>query len=188
MLNALMPEAAVSCLIKAIEDNSAPVLEESLFNHIHSFFRLHTPDEIIARAVSLCGGEGILDDGDGIVHRLCACARSSKSSEEFYGAVFNSRYTNARVKRVILYSLFGVSDSFRTALPEYTTLLAASRRGCEHLSSIRKSVKIKIVTKPADTPECITSTISARADSLYALLMPEIREGDCFFRRSPFII
>lgn len=187
-LQRLMPKEAAERLIGATASNTAPVFEDALFTHLNSFFRLHTPKEIEQRAISLCGGSSILDDGDGIVHRLCTCAKNSTNSRDFYIGAFNSRYTNSRIKRVILYSLLGVSDTYRTVLPEYTTLLAASRRGCEHLSKIRKCAKIKIVTKPADTPECVTSTLNARADSLYTLLMPKTCRSDVFYKCSPFII
>lgn len=187
-LSNLVPSDAASTLVLAIERNAAPVSEGLLFPYIQSLFRLHSPDEIKQRATALCGGECVLDDGDGICNRTCASAMQSKSAEEFYKALFNSRYTDTRIKRVILYSLFGVSDTFRSSLPEYTVLLGASRRGCEYLSSIRKTAKINIVTKPSDAPECVLTQLSHRADSLYTMLMPKTQRSDFFVKKSPSII
>ena len=187
-LDKVMPKYAADTVLSAFESNTAPVTDDVLFPYIQSFFRLHSPEEIKARAASLCGGESILDDGDGICNRICACAVQSASAEEFYEKLFNSRYTDTRIKRVILYSLFGVSDVFRHSLPEYTTLLGASRRGCEYLSDIRKTSKINIITKPSDAPECVQTCLSHRADSLYTLLMPQAQKSDYFIKKSPFII
>ncbi len=187
-LEKIMPTEAAKAIISAFDSNIAPVTEASLFPYIQSFFRLHSPEEIKSRAISLCGGESILDDGDGICNRICASAMQSKTAEEFYKNLFNSRYTDTRIKRVILYSLFGVSDVFRSSLPEYTVLLGASRRGCEYLSSIRKTAKINIVTKPSDAPNCVQAQLSHRADSLYTLLMPQVQKSDYFIKKSPFII
>ncbi len=187
-LENIMPADAANTLLSAFESNTAPVTEAALFPYIQSFFRLHSTNEIKSRAISLCGGESILDDGDGICNRICAAAMQSKTAEEFYKNLFNSRYTDTRIKRVILYSLFGVSDVFRSSLPEYTTLLGASSCGREHLSSIRKNAKINIVTKPSDSPDGVQSELSRRADSLYTLLMPQAQKSDYFIKKSPFII
>ena len=187
-LKNIMPIESAEVLASAFEKNTAPVTEASLFPYIQSFFRLHSPDEIKSRATSICGGESILDNGDGIINRICACAMQSETSEEFYKKLFNSRYTDTRIKRVILYSIFGVSDIFRRSLPEYTVLLGASRRGCDYLSSIRKTAKINIVTKPSNAPECVQTLLSQRADSLYTLLMPQTQKSDYFIKKSPFII
>ncbi len=188
VLENIMPADAASTLLSAFESNTAPVTDDVLFPYIQSFFRLHSPDEIKSRATSLCGGESILDDGDGICNRICAAAMQSKNAEEFYKNLFNSRYTDTRIKRVILYSLFGISDVFRSSLPEYTTLLGAGSRGREYLSSIRKNAKINIVTKPSDSPDGVQSELSRRADSLYTLLMPQTQKSDYFIKKSPFII
>ena len=187
-LESIMPSEAAKALVSAFENNTAPVTESLLFPYIQSFFRLHSPEEINNRATSLCAGESILDDGDGICNRICACAMQSTTSEEFYKNLFNSRYTDTRIKRVILYSLFGVSDVFRSSLPEYTTLLGANARGREYLSCIRKNAKINIVTKPSDAPDGLQTKLSRRADSLYTLLMPEAQKSDYFIKKSPFII
>ncbi len=187
-LENIMPSKATEALAAAFASNTAPVTEDVLFPYIQSFFRLHSPDEIKSRATSLCCGDSILDDGDGICNRICGSAMQSKNAEEFYKNLFNSRYTDTRIKRVILYSLLGVSDVFRNSLPEYTTLLGANACGREYLSSIRKNAKINIVTKPSDAPDGLQTKLSHRADSLYTLLMPEVQKGDYFIKKSPFII
>lgn len=187
-LSKYIPSSALTHYLDAMDKGDAPVGSRIPLEHLHAFFRLNSPNEIRSRAISLCGGEGILDDGDGILNRICDVASSATNDTEFYSEIFNSRYTDSRVRRVLIYSLIGVSDAYRHALPEYTTLLAASPKGREYLSGIRKSAGIPIVTKPADIPDCVSSTLSARADSLYTLLMPQKRSGSSFIRRSPFIL
>ncbi len=161
---------------------------EKFFHAIHSFFRLNSPEEIRSRAVSLCGGNSILDDGDGLVERICTCAQRSTSQKEFYDALFNSRYTNSRIRRVILYCLFGVSDVFRHGLPRYTQLLGANEIGRNYLSSIRKNAKIQIVTKPSDVPDSVDLSLSRRADSFYGLISQKTHDGGYFVKKSPVIV
>lgn len=186
--HSLMPVQSFEVLKTAFENSDAASDKDIFFRHIHSFFRLNTPSEIIARASALCGGKKILDDGDGILQRICECANKSASEKEFYPSLFNSRYTNTRIQRVILYSLFGVSDVYRNKLPSYTLLLGANKRGCEYLSNIRKAQKINIVTKPSDIPENTDGLLSRRADALYTLLSGNVKDSGYFMRKSPVIL
>lgn len=185
---ATMPTEAFEVLSRAVKNGETASYRDKFFEHIHSFFRLCTPDEISARALSLCGGERILDEGEGILQRICACAKRCTSSEEFYFSLFNSRYTNTRIQRVILYSLLGVSDLYRNKLPSYTLLLGASKTGCEYLSKIRKTQKINIVTKPSDIPENVDGILSRRADALFTLLTGQVKESGYFLKKSPVIL
>ena len=58
------------------------------------------------------GGDHVACVGCGIVERLCNCAKRSSSLEELLTGAYNSRYTDARINRVILFSMIGVSDIF----------------------------------------------------------------------------
>ncbi len=89
--------------------------------------------------------------------------------------------------RVMLFSLFGVSDKMTETLPEYTLLLGADSVGCEFLSHARKNCAISIVTKPADIPMCACRRVGELADSFYSLAMGEGQKGNIFMTKSPFI-
>lgn len=166
----------------------APVFTDSIGSDILSFFKLMTPDEIIARAIKKSrGGGAVAEDGCGIVQRLCNCAKGSKDLEEFVTGAYNSRYTDARINRVILFSLIGVSDIFEKSVPEYATLLGASESGRKYLSEIRKNVDFPIITKPADAPDGRLTDILRLSDSLYASAMPKGVNFDYFMKKHPFM-
>ena len=182
------PKAVISTLKEAQKNCKCPVFIDKIGNEILSFFRFLSPDEIANRAVKRSGcGNCVADDGDGIVDRLCNQARASKSFDEFINSSYNSRHTDARIKRVMLFSLLGVSDKLAKELPTYTTLLATNKQGRELLSQIRRSNTFPIVTKPADAPTNHQSSISALADSIYATTMPECEYFDYFIKQSPYI-
>lgn len=183
-----IPLEALEVLRKSQESNKAPVFTDSIGSDVLSFFRLMSPDEIISRAVKKSGGgESVASDGCGIVERLCACAKSAPDFESFINSSYNSRYTDARINRVLLFSLIGVSDIFEKSLPKYTTLLGASEIGRKYLSEIRKSSSFPIITKPADAPEGAPSDLIRLSDSLYASAMGQGGDFGYFLKKHPYM-
>ena len=183
-----LPAAALETLTAAQKSGTAPVFIDEIGSDILSFFKLLSPDEIVARAIKKSGGgDHVACDGCGIVERLCNCAKLSSSLEELLMGAYNSRYTDARINRVILFSMIGVSDIFEDSLPEFTTLLAASEKGRKHLSEIRKTAIFPIVTKPADAPEGYGTDILRLSDSLYSSAMPRGATFDYFLKKHPYM-
>lgn len=183
-LAGFIPDEALSVL-----DNARPVFTENIGDRILSFFRLMSADEIAARAISRSmGGDSIAEDGFGICQRLCNTARNSNSFEEFLKAAYTAKFTDARINRVILFSLLGVSGTVGRRQPEYTTLLAANGVGREFLSVIRKSCNYPIITKPADAPDSVQKRLSEAADSFYAEAMGKEIGIDFFIKSHPFML
>ncbi len=185
-----MPKDALNILRAATNDGLSPVLIQNVGENILSFFQMMSAEEIRQRAISRCGGGNtVCEDGCGIVERLCKCAAASKSFDEFISCAYNAKYTDARVRRVMLFALLGVSDIMSHAVPQYTTLLASSEQGRKFLSQKRKQECISIVTKPADAPDGeVQTTLSRQSDSFYTTAIPRKPDGDIFIKASPFIL
>ena len=183
-----LPTDSLRVLQNAQKCGIAPVFTDTVGSDILSFFKLMSPEDIIARAIKKSGGgESVCCDGCGIVQRLCNSAKGARSFEEFLSSSYNSRYTDARINRVILFSLLGVSDAFEKSLPEYTQLLGASEVGRKYLSDIRKTADFPIVTKPADAPDTPATSILRLSDSLYASAMPKEVNFDYFLKKHPYM-
>ncbi len=184
-LDAYMPIKSLEALSKY-----APVFRRNISREVIHFFRCLTPCEIASRAIARSGGGcSVADDGCGIVNRLCEGARSATTVDELLSLAYNSRYTDARVNRVLLFSLFGVSDKVSKLLPEYTTLLAANGNGRAFLSESRKNRTFNIVTKPADAPEnSIQRFWGQVADELYAIALDNDTPIDFFAKQKPRVI
>ncbi len=124
------------------------------------FFRLKGAEE-------LCG---IADTEGGIANRLVAAAKQSTSSAEMLEALRTKRYTDAKLRRAILFSMTGVRREYLCERPQYTVLLAANARGRELLRGTRKAQRTAIVTKPADAPVgCRQYECSRRLDEIFSL-------------------
>ena len=188
-LSGFVPKGSLSVLAKAQKKGYGPVFTDNIGDKLLSFFRLMSAGEIAARAISRSqGGDAIAEDGFGICQRLCNVARECNSFEEFVKAAYTAKYTDARINRVILFSILGISGTVGRKQPEYTTLLAASGTGRELLSAIRKNCEFPIITKPADAPDSVQKTISEAADSLYAEAMGNRIGLDFFIKSHPFML
>lgn len=186
-LDGHIPPKALSILSDAKNSNLGPVLSSKVDDDILSFFRFMTPSEICTRAVIRSGGgRHIAEDGCGICERICNAARSSKSFSEFIDACYTSKYTNARINRVLLFSLLGVSEKMMDKPPEYSILLAANCTGRDFLASARKKCSFPIVTKPADAPDnSVQKQISEFADNFYTFAMPTDTDLNFFIKSHP---
>lgn len=183
-----VPTEALAVLQSAQNEGIAPVFSENIGKEIVSFFRLLTPSEITSRAISRSGGgDSVAEDGCGIVERLCNAAKNARDLGEFLASAYNSRYTDARINRVMLFALLGVSNSFAKAVPEYTTLLAASEKGRNYLAGIRKSAVFPIITKPADALDSPLTDILRASDALYTRAMSDKVQSDYFLKKHPFL-
>ena len=109
------------------------------------YFRLCEPSEISCYAE--CDG--------GVAERICSVARESVDIDGFFDELKTKRYTDAKMRRAILFALTRVERKLLLQTPEYLYLLAANESGRELLSTVKKSGRedyISVVTKPADAP------------------------------------
>lgn len=75
-------------------------------------------------------------------------ARESKNSIRFFEELSSRAYTSSRIKRVILYALFGIDEVDKK--PDFSILLYANDKCKQMLKSIRKSKDFSVLTKTAD--------------------------------------
>ena len=173
----------------AKEDGICPVYADAISGEILSYLRLLSPTDITSRAINVSGGgTSVLDDGCGILSRISNQSFCAKNYSELLSLSYNSKFTNARINRVLLFSLFGVSDAFKSYLPDYTSLLSASKIGREYLSIIRKTGEFNIVTKPADAPKDSPAYKTGRlADIMYTSAMGKNTDAQYFLLQKPYI-
>ena len=142
------------------------------------YFRLQSPESFAE----------ISDVQGGIANRICILAKDSKSIEELLSKLSTKRYTDAKLRRAMLFCLCSVKEELIRSLPEYTTLLAANSAGRELLSSIRKSCGVKVVTKPADAPsESEQYAAQQRLDAIFTLAKMQPTESSEYIKKTAYI-
>ncbi len=180
ILEGAMPEPALDALLEAIELGQAPATNDRLLPFYHAHYRLQDPAVLAAYA----------ELGGGLAGHICRCATETATGEAFFSALRTKQYTDARLRRALLFGVLGVTEEDLRAAPTYTTLLGATERGCAFLKACRSKSDLAdfIVTKPADAPIGRQQLLGARADSLFTLCLPTPRHAGDLMQRSPTIL
>ena len=172
------PKEARGALLHAVENREAPVDIRKIESAVLAFWRLATPASL----------SHIAELGNGLEYRIREAALASTSLDELEGAVATKQYTDAKIRRAVLFGILGVTKANLDEEPEYTSVLAANSIGREILSSVRKKEGgVAVVTKCADTPEGWQKELSDRADSLYTLAMPSARPSGNLAKKKIYI-
>ena len=132
-------------------------------------------------------------DGEhGLISRVSKAAQEAQSLDELISLSSSAQFTNARIRRVMLYSFFGVNNALLKEKPRFTQLLAADKTGLSYLSGKRKTKDTEIITKPADISKLSDKAkkqyaLECSADKLYCLCAKNIRGGTYFIKATPYI-
>ena len=175
----LLPNFSAQICEHSYSTGSMPTDSNRLSNAVLAFLRINPPAHDTADSVG------------GIEHRLRSCALKAKDMDELITLVSTKRYTNARIRRAIWNSYFGITSSDVRQLPCYTQVLAMDERGRKKLKEMKKSSTISILTKPADyvfLPSDAKSQAEAsnRADLIFSLTKPTFSSGAEFLRSTPY--
>lgn len=177
----LVPAATLQLLEAAAARGDAPVDVERIETAVLAFLRLADPDAL----------SQIAELGNGLEYRLCEAAREATSLSELFSRTATKKYTDAKLRRAVLFAMTGVTATDLRAPVGYTTVLGANKVGCELLSTLRKREDgLSIVTKPADgkTVASRQYEVSLAADSLFALAHPAAKPAGEWMRKNPVIL
>lgn len=186
-----MPSEAYEALLRAEERGDFPTDMEKYGLFILSAMRFASSESI-----SEC--EGI---SGGLNNRIVRMAQEAKSYDELCKMLSTKKYTDARLRRALLFSALGIKSEDMRLSPFCTRLLATNERGRELLSDIRKSGRIPVVTKTSDKKSVIEGLfgkekteaerlyeIEKRAEALFTLCSREPKESSFYEKMSPHVI
>lgn len=144
-----------------------------------TFFRLHEGKEF----------EKIAEAGGGIANRICALARESSSAAELFQKLRTKQYTDAKLRRAMLFCMTGITQNLLHQSPAYTLLLGANREGRELLNQARKKTMIPILTKPADAPkETVQWKAECALQALFTLARQNTADSGALLRKNAIIL
>lgn len=92
----------------------------------------------------------IAECSGGLLGRLVKAAHVATDYETLCRSAATKRYTDGRIRRVLLYLLAGVRQSDLVAHPTYLRLLAANARGRAFLNETARRRIVPVITKQAD--------------------------------------
>ena len=135
---------------------------------------------MLARLRAATGADfsGVAECGGGLGAHLVRAAGKAADYEGLCRAAATKQYTDARIRRALLFFLLGVTRADLVAPVSYLRLLGATSRGREHLARMRKVSSLPVVTKASEIRALGKSAERARrleevATSLYALTLPQ---------------
>ena len=170
-----VPKSALNIFYK----HKTPVTINNIEKYILGYFRTCNVNDLLQYA----------DVTDGIEYLLYNSANKATSYDDLFRLCKNKKYSDAKIRRIILNCVLHTTESMLKDKPLYTNVLAFNDVGREFLSKQRKS-PIKIITKPADYkkhPEIIGQyEHSVNADKLYTLAMNPPQPSDYFIKLSPY--
>ena len=167
-----LPETVTDPFRRAVRSGAAPVRFENNVGALLSFYRMHSPQDLV----------GIAEMHGGLAERICRAAREATDLPTFHRLAATKKYTDSRVRRAILYGMTGVTEDDLRTPPAYVNLLGASDVGRRLLSAYRKKkdTLLPVVTRPAaildtevDERFRRQSELQQRAEALYTLFLPE---------------
>ena len=126
--------------------------------------------------------------GGGLYERIVRCAKKATSYDELIAISQTKRYTNAKIRRAIIYICLGITENMISKDPSFTQLLAASANGTAILADIRKRQSITIITKPADHVDEPDFQSELKSDELYAFMTPDTMPYNMYLTKTPFIL
>ena len=176
-----VPKPTFDILSEELCEKQAPALEEKLELAVLANFRLNSPD----------AKREIHDADGGLYNRLVKLSREVNSLSAMKELASTKKYTDARIRRAIWFSFFGVTSSDVRELPSYTQILAMDKVGQAILKKARKTAKIDILNKPSSVPRSTDGIhqkeLSDKADEIYQLAKPISMPSTSIYQRSPYV-
>ena len=117
--------------------------------------------------------------GEGMPPRLERAGQQCRSLEEFFALSKPKHWTQARMRRLLVWAWLGLSRNDRPGMPPYLRVLGINARGQEVLRHMKKRVHWCILTKPARARGLgeggrILFEREARCTDLYDLCLEQI--------------
>lgn len=126
------------------------------------------------------------DVGQGLENRIYG-ARMAGSLEELMFTVKTKRYTMARIKRILLSMLIGITKQDMTHMPAYGRILAINERGKEILAAAKGKAKLPYATSISKLSQLNSvskrfAELEIRASDVYGLALDTVTSAQKDYR------
>ncbi len=122
------------------------------------------------------------DVNEGLENRFYSAARNNNSVEEILASVKTKRYTHARLRRIIICSLLGITKELQKIPVPYLRILGFNTSGAEILNYVSKNSTAPIITS-------VSRGTAVLKKNAAAILEKDILANDilCLAKNSPDI-
>ena len=128
--------------------------------------------------------------GEGLLPRLERAGRQCRTLEEFCALAKPKHWTQARLRRLLVWAWLGLTREDRPESPPYLRVLGFSSRGQAVLREMKSRAALPILTKPAhakglDAPGRALFVLEARCTDLYDLCLENVPTPGREWRTGP---
>lgn len=122
----------------------------------------------------------IADVNEGLEFRIKSAVQTATSVAELTEKIKTRRYTNAKIRRILLCAYLGVTKEMQAVAPSFVRVLATNEKGLEIIKAIKSSSDIDIICRHSDAENLSESDkmlydFGNVCDDIFALALPEIR-------------
>ena len=176
-----VPEKSKKDILEALKIGEFPCDTEKLATAIISHFRINP-----VPAKKIHDAEG------GLYNRLAKMSGKTGTISQLVRLTETKKYTNARIRRAIFYSYFGVTSSDIKEKISYTQVLAMDGIGRAGLKEIKKRCNIAVLTKPSDHSSLSKrglrqKALADKADAVFQLTKPIAQDSGYSLRFTPYV-
>ena len=123
------------------------------------------------------------DVSEGLHNRIYQAVRTVTEPSALIDAVKTKRYTHARLRRICLAALLGITADMTAEPPPYIRVLAMNDRGAEILAGAKEHCPLPIITRSRDAHELSGRAkemfeTECRSTDIYGLLTDKIQPCD----------
>ena len=160
----LVPEKALGYFEKAISDG----------DYMPDNGKFETALLYKMRTVSAQELASAPDVSEGIENRIFAAAKQASTTQELFSAAKTKRYTLARIRRIVMNTVIGItSEDLRKQVP-YIRVLGFNTAGAQLLKTAKDTARLPVMTKTADILKMDNNAarvfeIECRAGDIYSL-------------------
>lgn len=158
-----LPRKSYEILQKAIKNNETAFLDNN-WRGILS----------ILRNLSIDDFKNIADISEGLEYRLYNAVQNATNFDEIIEITKSKRYTHARIRRLIISSLLGITKELPLEPPQYIRILGFNNKGTEILKIMKKTATIPIIAKISNLPKELS-------DIGKKMLDLEIKSSDIYY-------
>lgn len=120
------------------------------------------------------------DVSEGLEGRILNAVKTAKSLPELAEAIKSKRYPLARIRRILLDALLGITREDLSVMPPYIRIIACNANGFDILRAARATARLPIVMRANDVRRLDPESREyfareCRFDDIYALACPTIQ-------------
>ncbi len=163
---------------KYLPDEVYPLFDSS--KNTVDFNKFETAILYKMRTVSAEEAALAADVSEGIENRIIAAAGQAASLEELYSSAKTKRYTHARIRRIVLSLLLGITREDAALRVPYIRIMGIGENGSELVKAMKTAASLPVLSKTSDISQAGKEArrvfeLESRATDIYSLIREPVQ-------------